>query len=243
MTYRGIVKNGVVVLGETAELPEGTEVCVETIARGESFPSEGPTLVEQFRDVIGTVPELPSDMAEHHDHCLHGAPSNESRFRFRFIMLIDCPHCYTRIVPMSDGCCPACRKNTRETTGADLSRTSIRVSQGDVLPPVCCDCGLVTSRVVSVYRKNTPSGEPPTSFGAAIFALFSLPLGLWLMLRGMANTTVAQTQMPQCDTCGTWGPPEPRYVDFGNATMTFIVHSNLKDAMAGAVTNEDTVSL
>src|SRR5664280_877549 len=38
MTYRGVVKNGVVVLGGTAELPEGTEVRVETIARGESFP-------------------------------------------------------------------------------------------------------------------------------------------------------------------------------------------------------------
>jgi hypothetical protein len=74
MTYRGIVKNGVIVLGETAALPEGTEVRVEPIARGENFPSEGPTLAEQFRDVIGTVPDLPSDMAENHDHYLHGAP-------------------------------------------------------------------------------------------------------------------------------------------------------------------------
>ena len=74
MTYRGIVKNGVVVLGDTAELPEGTEVRVETIAQSESFPREGPTLIEQFSDVIGTVPDLPPDMAEHHDHYLHGAP-------------------------------------------------------------------------------------------------------------------------------------------------------------------------
>ena len=74
MTFRGIVKNGVVVLDGTAELSEGTEVRVEPIARGESFPSEGPTLVEQFRDVIGTVPDLPFDMAEQHDHYLHGAP-------------------------------------------------------------------------------------------------------------------------------------------------------------------------
>ena len=74
MTYRGIVRNGVVVLGKMAELPEGTEVRVEPIARGESLPSEGPTLVEQFSDVIGTVPDLPSDMAENHDHYLHGTP-------------------------------------------------------------------------------------------------------------------------------------------------------------------------
>jgi hypothetical protein len=74
MVYRGIVKNGVVVLGEGADLPDGTDVRVEPIARDESLPEEGPTLVEQFGDVIATVPDLPCDMAEQHDHYLHGAP-------------------------------------------------------------------------------------------------------------------------------------------------------------------------
>jgi len=32
------------------------------------------TLAEQFGDLIGSVPDLPADMAEHHDHYLHGAP-------------------------------------------------------------------------------------------------------------------------------------------------------------------------
>jgi hypothetical protein len=74
MVYRGIVRNGVVVLGEGAELPEGTEVRVEPVAAAASLPGEGPTLAEQFGDVIGTVPDLPPDLAEQHDHYLHGAP-------------------------------------------------------------------------------------------------------------------------------------------------------------------------
>jgi hypothetical protein len=74
MTYRGIVKNGVIVLGDERELPEGTEVRVEPVVPFEDSAGEGPTLVEQFRDLIGTVPDLPSDMAERHDHYLHGAP-------------------------------------------------------------------------------------------------------------------------------------------------------------------------
>jgi len=74
MVYRGIVKNGVIVLGEGADLPDGTEVRVEAMARDQSLPEQGPTLAEQFGDVIATVPELPSDMAEQHDHYLHGAP-------------------------------------------------------------------------------------------------------------------------------------------------------------------------
>jgi hypothetical protein len=74
MTYRGIVKKGVVVIEEGAALPEGTEVRIEPIPQGESLSVEGPTLAEQFNDVIGTVPDLPADMAENHNHYLHGAP-------------------------------------------------------------------------------------------------------------------------------------------------------------------------
>ena len=74
MVYRGIVKKGVVVIAEGVELPEGTEVRVEPIAQVERQVVEGPTLSEQFSDVIGTVPDLPSGMAEQHDHYLHGAP-------------------------------------------------------------------------------------------------------------------------------------------------------------------------
>jgi hypothetical protein len=74
MVYHGKVKNGVVVLEKGAGLPDGTEVRIEPLAQNESIPAEGPTLAEQFADVIGTVPDLPSDMAAQHDHYLHGAP-------------------------------------------------------------------------------------------------------------------------------------------------------------------------
>ncbi len=74
MVYRGHVKGGVVVLEKGAGLPEGTEVRIEPVAAPEQSPAEGRTLAERFSDVIGTVPELPVDMAAQHDHYLHGAP-------------------------------------------------------------------------------------------------------------------------------------------------------------------------
>jgi hypothetical protein len=40
-----------------------------------SEPSQ-PTLAEQFADVIGTAPDLPQDMAQQHDHYVHGAPKS-----------------------------------------------------------------------------------------------------------------------------------------------------------------------
>jgi len=74
MVYLGKVRNGVVVLENGTGLPDGTDVRVEPFSRDESIAVAGPTLAEQFADVIGTVPELPADMAAQHDHYLHGAP-------------------------------------------------------------------------------------------------------------------------------------------------------------------------
>jgi hypothetical protein len=68
MIYRGQVKNGVVVLGPEVQLPEGSEVRVEPV------PPPRRTLAEQLGDLIGSVPDLPPDMARQHDHYLHGAP-------------------------------------------------------------------------------------------------------------------------------------------------------------------------
>ncbi|MGA2229598.1 MAG: hypothetical protein ABSH22_01620 [Tepidisphaeraceae bacterium] len=70
MTYRGRVKNGVIVLDPPAALPEGSEVNVSP----KSDPETIPTLNERFKDVIGIVDDLPPDMAENHDHYIHGAP-------------------------------------------------------------------------------------------------------------------------------------------------------------------------
>ncbi len=70
MIYRGYVKNRVVVLEPGIELPEGTEVIVEPV----TTPPPRKTLAEQLGDLIGSVPDLPADMAEQHDHYLHGAP-------------------------------------------------------------------------------------------------------------------------------------------------------------------------
>jgi hypothetical protein len=69
MIYRGHVKGGVVVFDADPRLPEGIEVTVEPIAS-----SPGKTLAEQLGDLVGSVHDLPSDMAQQHDHYLHGAP-------------------------------------------------------------------------------------------------------------------------------------------------------------------------
>lgn len=68
MVCKGHIANGVVVLDEPADVPEGAQVCVE-------FPPKTRrTLAERLSAVIGIVADEPQDVAENHDHYLYGAP-------------------------------------------------------------------------------------------------------------------------------------------------------------------------
>lgn len=77
MCYTGIIKDGVVVLDNGAELAEGSIVRVELVSPPVSEASndaEIPTLYEQLEPLIGSIEGLPPDMAAQHDHYLHGRP-------------------------------------------------------------------------------------------------------------------------------------------------------------------------
>jgi hypothetical protein len=74
MTYRGRIKNGVVVLERKAKLPEGTSVRVEPVsspvkkpARTNGKPAYG------LLKFAGMAKGLPRDMARNHDHYIHGS--------------------------------------------------------------------------------------------------------------------------------------------------------------------------
>jgi hypothetical protein len=69
VSYTGKVKNGVVVLPPDVKLPEGTEVKVETVE-----PPKPDTIGQRLKRFAGTARGLPPDMAENHDHYLHGRP-------------------------------------------------------------------------------------------------------------------------------------------------------------------------
>ena len=64
MTYRGRVKNGVIVLDDPASLPDGTEVAIQPLGADE----------KQIPTFIGIAKGLPSDASINHDHYLYGAP-------------------------------------------------------------------------------------------------------------------------------------------------------------------------
>jgi hypothetical protein len=69
MTLQGTVINGVVVLDQKSQLPEGARV---TVTFDSQQPSE--TLSDLLTKYAGCMKGLPADMAEQHDHYLHGTP-------------------------------------------------------------------------------------------------------------------------------------------------------------------------
>lgn len=77
MSYKGIVKNGVVVLDESAHLPEGAEVRVELPERT-TDPSKpdanGASLAQKLLRHAGKAKGLPADASSNLDHYLYGTP-------------------------------------------------------------------------------------------------------------------------------------------------------------------------
>ena len=69
MSYKGRVKNGVVVLPPEAKLPEGTEV--EVIAGTDLLPEDHPAIAAILK-LAKPRPHWPKDYARNLDHYVHG---------------------------------------------------------------------------------------------------------------------------------------------------------------------------
>ena len=81
MTYKGRVRNGVVVLSGRASLPDGTSVTVRTssarVAARKKRQARIPTLYERLKPFIGISDDLPADASLNVDHYLYGAPKRK----------------------------------------------------------------------------------------------------------------------------------------------------------------------
>jgi len=76
MTYRGHIENGVVVLDEPVDLPEGISVEVELVGPAEekAEKGKGPSLYDSLKPVIGKAVGLPPDASRNKYHYLYGGP-------------------------------------------------------------------------------------------------------------------------------------------------------------------------
>jgi hypothetical protein len=63
MELEGVVRNGAIVPEGAQALAEGTRVRIEPVADGQTM-----TFGQLFGDLITDCPDLPTDLADQHDH-------------------------------------------------------------------------------------------------------------------------------------------------------------------------------
>jgi hypothetical protein len=71
MVYQGTGKDGVVAPDSAASLADGTRVRIETIEQPQT------TLGDRLFRHVGVLDDLPSDMAQNHNHYIHASHASE----------------------------------------------------------------------------------------------------------------------------------------------------------------------
>ena len=72
MTLLGYIRNGRIELDQPLSLPEGAKVQIEILDGVNQNEASGQTLGEKLLNYAGRITDAPSDLAEQHDHYLHG---------------------------------------------------------------------------------------------------------------------------------------------------------------------------
>jgi len=167
-------------------------------------------------------------------------------------MAVDCPHCFTYVVPKADGHCPACQQDTRDVGAWEREHTTVVIGEHSHLPEICCDCGVPARRIVRVKRSKPNKDEAVTEYVESQSAALLVLLLVLRVLLGPFAAIISQfvgsqrnwlhvsVSIVQCSECAESGPPEPLRVDHQLFTMRFVVHRNFSqkfnklNAMRGA---------
>lgn len=154
-------------------------------------------------------------------------------------MLIDCPHCRSRVLPMADERCPSCMRDTRAPKADPYS--VLRIAVGDELPGLCVLCGHDAKHDVSLVERQTLGGE---SFFLKAILLLASPIRFFRAgpeVHGK-RYELAMT-VPICSACLESGArPRPKHVNFEQRIVTLLVHDKFAAAFRGEEPPEEDVA-
>ncbi len=157
------------------------------------------------------------------------------------LSIVECPHCYTKVLPPLSGECPACGKNTNDITGTDPSRTSMSIGHGEVLPPYCCDCGNKTDRYVEVRGAVSQKDGGAESQSLIYFLLGWLFSSQFFVLStSNSSSDLVTVRVPQCLYCRKNGSPKPIAVNSEKLRLTILVNRSFKQLVDEGVVPSST---
>jgi hypothetical protein len=127
-------------------------------------------------------------------------------------VFVECPHCYTNILPHADNTCPACQGDLSSLVGVNPNKVSFLIHESEELPSYCYSCNQYTEQEVRV------SGDQESILSRFLTGDVS-----------PEETSNVVIFLPQCKLCAEIEDPEPVEVDYENQTMTFAVHTGFRD--------------
>ena len=135
-------------------------------------------------------------------------------------LIVECPHCYTRVLPKENNICPACRMDMSDTRDVDPQVAALVVRETDHLPPYCYSCNSYTERYVKI------TGDKGTLLDQSLGAVVSLLIPTRKIEQDTSNVFV---RLPQCEACAEQEEPAPLHVDYDTQSMVFVVNIGFKE--------------
>lgn len=135
---------------------------------------------------------------------------------------VECPHCLTTVLVMTDKKCPSCGGICSDVEVANNRRTKVTFVQGEDPGDHCLVCARVTperksfTRVADNENYTASAGDAVSSL--LIGGAFTRVLN-WAAGKGRH---VVRVKIPLCGSCGRTMRVQPYSVDFENRSMTFV---------------------
>ena len=146
--------------------------------------------------------------------------------------IIECPHCYTRVLPNAAGTCPSCAGDVNDTYGTDPTRTSLSIETNTLLPPLCSQCAAPTDRTVLLVSSQRSASDTGIESSSLRWNVFSLLLGKLRPAPRNVDRPEVSLHLPQCPSCAELrGRPKPRAISYERATMVLEVHRVFRTAV------------
>lgn len=140
--------------------------------------------------------------------------------------IIECPHCYNKVLVSLENICPSCRKNVKEISqnNQDLSFVTISLGQKE-LPDVCIMCGSNADEI-RTFSFNLPTEDVDIASNATgILTFLFFGLGFFKKQAHIAINYAA----PICKLCTKNERLKPVHVNQELHELKILAHKKFKE--------------
>ena len=127
-------------------------------------------------------------------------------------IIIECPHCHVRVLPLANNICPACRNDIYDLQDIAPNQVALTIRESEELPSFCYGCNRYTERRIRV------SADQESDLENALFGVLA-----------PNKTTNVIIYLPQCEECAKWKKVEQTGTDYDHQTITLVVHPGFRD--------------